>query len=172
MRTGGGIRDDETIRSLIDEMGLVRLVIGTKALREPEWFRHMAQRFHGKLVLGIDARDGLVATDGWLQTSSTPAIDLRGNSNDYRWPQLFTPIFPATACLVARTWRHCRRCDTRCDLPVGGLAASPRGRRDSLGGNSCCRLHHRPGLVRGKTQTRRRLSGKSNHFRRRQNLID
>jgi phosphoribosylformimino-5-aminoimidazole carboxamide ribotide isomerase len=73
---GGGIRDDETIRSLIDEMGLVRLVIGTKALREPEWFRHMAQRFHGKLVLGIDARDGLVATDGWLQTSSTPAIDL------------------------------------------------------------------------------------------------
>jgi len=73
---GGGIRDDETIRNLIDEMGLARLVIGTKALREPDWFRHMAQRFHGKLALGIDARNGMVATDGWLQVSSTPAVEL------------------------------------------------------------------------------------------------
>jgi len=73
---GGGIRDDETIQSLIDDMGLARLVIGTKALREPDWFRHMAQRFHGKLALGIDARNGMVATDGWLQVSSTPAVDL------------------------------------------------------------------------------------------------
>ena len=63
---GGGIRDDETIRNLIDDMGLARLVIGTKALREPDWFRHMAQRFHCKLALGIDARNGMVATDGWL----------------------------------------------------------------------------------------------------------
>ena len=79
---GGGIRDDETIRMLIDDMGLSRLVIGTKALREPDWFRHMAERFHRKLVLGIDARDGMVATDGWLKTSTTPAIDLARQFED------------------------------------------------------------------------------------------
>jgi phosphoribosylformimino-5-aminoimidazole carboxamide ribotide isomerase len=72
---GGGIRDDLAIASLFD-LGLSRLVIGTKALREPEWFRAAVQRYPGKLALGIDARDGFVATDGWLQTSSTPAIDL------------------------------------------------------------------------------------------------
>jgi phosphoribosylformimino-5-aminoimidazole carboxamide ribotide isomerase len=72
---GGGIRDDAAIASLFD-LGLSRLVIGTKALREPDWFRAAAQRYPGKLALGIDARDGFVATDGWLQTSSTPAIDL------------------------------------------------------------------------------------------------
>src|SRR5690606_16185813 len=41
-----------------------------------DWFRQMAQNYPGKLALGIDARDGMVATDGWLETSSTPATEL------------------------------------------------------------------------------------------------
>jgi phosphoribosylformimino-5-aminoimidazole carboxamide ribotide isomerase len=73
---GGGIREESHIRSIIDDIGLARLVIGTQALREPDWFRHMVEYFPGKLVLGIDARDGKVATDGWLKTSDTSAIDL------------------------------------------------------------------------------------------------
>jgi len=72
---GGGIRDEAAIRSVIDDLGLARIVIGTQALREPDWFRRMVAEFPGKLVLGIDARDGMVATDGWLKTSSTRAID-------------------------------------------------------------------------------------------------
>lgn len=72
---GGGIRDEETIGQLF-ELGLSRLVIGTKALREPDWFRAVAGRYPHKIVLGIDARDGMVATEGWLKTSSTSAIDL------------------------------------------------------------------------------------------------
>jgi phosphoribosylformimino-5-aminoimidazole carboxamide ribotide isomerase len=72
---GGGIRNESHIRSIIDSIGLARLVIGTQALREPDWFRRMVQEFPGKLVLGIDARDGMVATDGWLKTSTTRAID-------------------------------------------------------------------------------------------------
>jgi phosphoribosylformimino-5-aminoimidazole carboxamide ribotide isomerase len=72
---GGGIRDEATIRTLL-QAGLSRLVIGTRALREPEWFRALCREFPGRLVLGIDARDGNVATDGWLATSSVPATDL------------------------------------------------------------------------------------------------
>ncbi len=72
---GGGIRDDDTIASLL-ELGLSRLVIGTKALREPDWFRQLCRRFPDRLVLGIDARDGRVATDGWLETSNTSAVEL------------------------------------------------------------------------------------------------
>jgi phosphoribosylformimino-5-aminoimidazole carboxamide ribotide isomerase len=72
---GGGIRDEATIRAVIDEIGLARLIIGTRAVREPDWFRKMIQMFPGKLVLGIDARDGLVATDGWIKTSAAKAID-------------------------------------------------------------------------------------------------
>jgi phosphoribosylformimino-5-aminoimidazole carboxamide ribotide isomerase len=72
---GGGIRDEATISRLL-EAGLARLVIGTRALREAEWFRSLCRKVPGRLVLGIDARDGRVATDGWLETSSMPAVEL------------------------------------------------------------------------------------------------
>lgn len=72
---GGGIRDEETIKTLLD-LGMARLVIGSKAVREPDWFEEMCMRYPGKLALGIDARDGLAATDGWLETSNVSAITL------------------------------------------------------------------------------------------------
>lgn len=72
---GGGIRDEATIGKLLD-LGLARLVIGTLAIRQPDWFRQMCRKFPGRLVLGIDARDGRVATDGWLETSSIEAVAL------------------------------------------------------------------------------------------------
>lgn len=78
---GGGIRDDDAIERLL-ELGLSRLVIGTKALREPNWFRAAARRFPNRLALGIDARDGRVATNGWLKTSSTPAVELARQFDD------------------------------------------------------------------------------------------
>lgn len=72
---GGGIRSEETIRAYLD-MGVSRLVIGTLALKEKAWFREMAQKFPNRLVLGIDAKEGMVAVGGWLETSRTSAVDL------------------------------------------------------------------------------------------------
>ncbi|NOY29905.1 MAG: 1-(5-phosphoribosyl)-5-[(5-phosphoribosylamino)methylideneamino]imidazole-4-carboxamide isomerase [Planctomycetes bacterium] len=72
---GGGVRSQETIETLLDT-GLNRLVLGTSALKNADWFREMCRQFPGQLVLGIDARNGLVATDGWLETSDTPATTL------------------------------------------------------------------------------------------------
>jgi phosphoribosylformimino-5-aminoimidazole carboxamide ribotide isomerase len=78
---GGGVRDEASIRSLL-ELGLTRLVIGTRALKEPDWFRQVCRQFPQRLVLGIDARDGRVATDGWLETSETPATELARQLSD------------------------------------------------------------------------------------------
>jgi len=72
---GGGVRNQETIQRYLDS-GVNRLIIGTLALKEVDWFREMCQQFPQKLVLGIDGRNGLVATEGWLETSQTLAIDL------------------------------------------------------------------------------------------------
>jgi phosphoribosylformimino-5-aminoimidazole carboxamide ribotide isomerase len=72
---GGGIRDEATITELLD-LGVSRVVIGTKALKEPQWFVDMCRRWPGRLALGIDAKNGFVATDGWLETSSTSATAL------------------------------------------------------------------------------------------------
>lgn len=72
---GGGVRDDAAIELLLG-VGVSRLVVGSAALKQPEWFADACDRFPGQLAAGIDARDGMVATDGWLETSSTPAIEL------------------------------------------------------------------------------------------------
>ena len=72
---GGGIRDSETIETLL-ERGVARVIVGTRALKDPDWFRGMCRAFPDRLVLGIDAKDGFVATDGWLETSRVEAVDL------------------------------------------------------------------------------------------------
>ncbi len=75
VQLGGGVRTEATIGRLLD-LGLSRLVIGTAALKDPAWFAKMCQRFPGHLVLGLDALEGMVATEGWLETSKTAASDL------------------------------------------------------------------------------------------------
>jgi phosphoribosylformimino-5-aminoimidazole carboxamide ribotide isomerase len=72
---GGGIRDEQSVTELLN-FGLARLVIGTSALTDPDWFRAACRRYPHVLALGIDARDGKAATDGWLNTSSVTALDL------------------------------------------------------------------------------------------------
>ena len=73
---GGGIRDEASIRLMLEDVGIDRVIVGTQALKQPEWFREMARQFPHRLVLGLDARDSMVATEGWLDVSSTPAIEL------------------------------------------------------------------------------------------------
>lgn len=78
---GGGIRDTETIAALL-EVGVSRLVVGTQAIKQPDWFREVCRQYPGRLVLGIDARDGRVATEGWLETSDVAASDLANQFAD------------------------------------------------------------------------------------------
>ncbi|MDR0521001.1 MAG: 1-(5-phosphoribosyl)-5-[(5-phosphoribosylamino)methylideneamino]imidazole-4-carboxamide isomerase [Planctomycetaceae bacterium] len=75
VEVGGGIRHQETIQHYLDA-GVNRIVIGTLALKEPEWFCEMCRLFPNKLVLGIDGRDGFAATEGWLENSRIPAAEL------------------------------------------------------------------------------------------------
>lgn len=72
---GGGVRDDAAIDKLF-ALGLSRLIVGSAALKRPEWFAEMCDRYPNRLAAGIDARDGMVATDGWLETSQMSAVEL------------------------------------------------------------------------------------------------
>lgn len=73
---GGGVRDEDSIRRCLEEVGLTRVIIGTKALKEPDWFVQQCEQFPDRLALGLDARDSMVATEGWLETSQTSALEL------------------------------------------------------------------------------------------------
>jgi phosphoribosylformimino-5-aminoimidazole carboxamide ribotide isomerase len=66
IEVGGGIRDEESIRELLD-IGVARVIIGTKAVSDFAWFSQMAEKFPGKIALGLDARGSKIATHGWTQ---------------------------------------------------------------------------------------------------------
>jgi phosphoribosylformimino-5-aminoimidazole carboxamide ribotide isomerase len=72
---GGGIRTMETIDKILTA-GVERVILGTIAVENPELVRTACRKYPGKIILSIDARDGLVATRGWLKATSIKAIDL------------------------------------------------------------------------------------------------
>ena len=73
---GGGLRTTETVTQVLEQLGIERAIIGTQALKQPAWFREVVQQFPGRVALGLDARDSMVATAGWLEVSQTPAYEL------------------------------------------------------------------------------------------------
>lgn len=73
---GGGIRSEESVRSTLEVTGVDRVIIGTKALREPDWFAGICRNFPGQLALGLDAKNSMVATDGWLEVSQVSVKEL------------------------------------------------------------------------------------------------
>ena len=72
---GGGIRTEADLETVFG-WGVRWAVIGTRALQDPDWVQAMAEKYSDRVVLGLDARDGYVATDGWLNTSTTLATEL------------------------------------------------------------------------------------------------
>ncbi len=80
IEVGGGIRDEASIRELLD-MGVTRVIIGTKAVSDFEWFSDMALRFKDRLVLGLDARGSMIATHGWLEDSSQPLLEFAARAD-------------------------------------------------------------------------------------------
>lgn len=72
---GGGIRDLATIEMWLAK-GIRRVILGTVALTDPKLVREACRLFPNRIVVGIDAREGMVATQGWTETSETPALDL------------------------------------------------------------------------------------------------
>ncbi len=75
VQVGGGVRSRAAAEGYL-ELGVDRVVLGTAALRAPELVVELAEAYPGRIILAVDARDGLVATEGWLEQTTTPAIDL------------------------------------------------------------------------------------------------
>lgn len=72
---GGGIRTEGHIEEVLS-WGVHRVILGTKAIQSPEWCQQICEQFPNKIVIGIDARDGQVATEGWLKGSGKSALEL------------------------------------------------------------------------------------------------
>ncbi|MEL6604265.1 MAG: 1-(5-phosphoribosyl)-5-[(5-phosphoribosylamino)methylideneamino]imidazole-4-carboxamide isomerase [Cyanobacteria bacterium J06614_10] len=81
IQVGGGLRDAERVRALFD-LGVQYAILGTAAVENPDLVGQLSAQFPGRIIVGIDARDGKVATRGWLETSEVLAIDLAKQMGD------------------------------------------------------------------------------------------
>ncbi|HMD63305.1 MAG TPA: 1-(5-phosphoribosyl)-5-[(5-phosphoribosylamino)methylideneamino]imidazole-4-carboxamide isomerase [Stellaceae bacterium] len=81
MQLGGGIRDRDAIEEWL-EIGIDRVVLGTAALRDPDLVRRAAADHPGAIAVGIDARNGHAAIEGWAETTEVPVVDLARHFED------------------------------------------------------------------------------------------
>jgi len=81
VQLGGGLRNEEHLAAAFDE-GIQWAVLGTRALEDPAFVRDTAARYPKRIVLGIDAKDGLVATDGWVNVTRVKAVALAEQLSD------------------------------------------------------------------------------------------
>ena len=81
VQLGGGIRDLETVEAWLDK-GVARVIIGTAAVRDPELVKGAAKKFPGRVAVGLDARDGKVAVEGWAETSQVTALEIAQRFED------------------------------------------------------------------------------------------
>lgn len=82
VQIGGGIRDLDTIERYLDS-GISYVIIGTAAVKDPGFLRDACSAFPGNIIVGLDARDGKVATDGWSKLTRHDVLDLGRKFEDY-----------------------------------------------------------------------------------------
>jgi len=81
LQLGGGIRDLKTVEAWLGK-GVARVIIGTAAVRDPELVKSAAKKFPGRVAIGLDARDGKVAVQGWAETSEVTALEIAQRFED------------------------------------------------------------------------------------------
>ncbi len=81
VQLGGGIRDAATVERWFN-LGVARIVMGSAAVKNPEFVREMAREWEGGIVVAVDAKDGMVATEGWAEVSDVPVVDLARRFED------------------------------------------------------------------------------------------
>lgn len=101
---GGGIRTMENIDEVL-ALGVQRVILGSAAVSNPELVRQACQKYGDRVVAGIDARDGIVAVEGWGISGGVEAVALAKKMEASASEGLFIRIFPVTAPFPASMWR-------------------------------------------------------------------
>jgi phosphoribosylformimino-5-aminoimidazole carboxamide ribotide isomerase len=131
VQLGGGIRDTATVEGWL-EKGVTRVIIGTAAVREPEFVKEAARRFPGRVAVGLDARDGKVAVEGWAETSELTALDIARRFEDAGVAAIIYTDVARDGMLKGINWEATIGLANAISIPViasGGLASMDDIRR-------------------------------------------
>ena len=125
VQLGGGIRDLATVEAWLAK-GIARVIIGTAAVRDPDFVRAAARAFPGKVAVGIDALDGFVAVEGWAETSTLSATDLGRRFEDAGIAAIIYTDIARDGMLSGVNWDGTIALANAVSIPViasGGLAS-------------------------------------------------
>ncbi len=125
VQLGGGLRNLEGIETAL-ALGIDRVILGTVALRDPDLVRDAARRFPSRIVVGIDARDGRVAVEGWLEASDAAAVDLAERFEDAGVAAIVYTDIARDGMLTGPNLDHTAELADRISIPVivsGGVSS-------------------------------------------------
>ncbi len=137
---GGGIRSDEHLATVFG-WGVRWAVLGTKALQDPAWVRTTAEKFPERIVLGLDARNGYVATDGWLNTSNVSATELAREVDQSPIAAVVYTDIAKDGMMSGPNYDALREMRAACRKPViasGGVSTLEHARRLAEAGTFGC----------------------------------
>ncbi|MFD0985807.1 1-(5-phosphoribosyl)-5-[(5-phosphoribosylamino)methylideneamino]imidazole-4-carboxamide isomerase [Methyloligella solikamskensis] len=122
---GGGIRDLATIEMWL-EKGVARVILGTAAVRDPELVKEACKKFPGQIAVGIDARDGKVAIEGWAEASELSAAELAARFEDAGVTAIIYTDIARDGVLKGLNLEACKALAEQTSIPIiasGGLAS-------------------------------------------------
>lgn len=125
VQLGGGIRDEATVKKLLG-IGIKRVILGTVAIEQPELIQKLCQKFSQAIIVGIDARDGFVATRGWKQSTTVTALELAQEMASLGVPRILYTDIKRDGTLTEPNYQALADLLTRVKLPIiaaGGIAA-------------------------------------------------
>jgi phosphoribosylformimino-5-aminoimidazole carboxamide ribotide isomerase len=125
VQLGGGIRDLATVEAWLGK-GITRVIIGTAAVRDPELVKAAAKKFPGRVAVGLDARDGKVAVEGWAETSQVTALEIARRFEDAGVAAIIFTDIARDGLLKGLNWDATIALADAISIPViasGGLAS-------------------------------------------------
>jgi phosphoribosylformimino-5-aminoimidazole carboxamide ribotide isomerase len=125
VQLGGGIRDLKTVEAWLSK-GITRVIIGTAAVRDPALVKEAAKKFPGKVAVGLDARDGKVAVEGWAETSTVTALEIAQRFEDAGVAAIIFTDIARDGLLKGINWDATIALADSISIPViasGGLAS-------------------------------------------------
>jgi phosphoribosylformimino-5-aminoimidazole carboxamide ribotide isomerase len=117
IQVGGGIRSGEAIEQLLSD-GAKRVVVGTRALEEPEWLAEMARLFPGELIVAADVRERQIVTRGWAATSHRNVIDVVEELNQYELAAVMVTAVHLEGQMLGTDLPLMEDVAEACDFPV------------------------------------------------------
>lgn len=131
LQVGGGLRSEQDLQ-LIFDLGIERAILGSKACQDPAWLEQRARRYPNRILLGLDAKAGMVATEGWLEVSQVAALDLARQVSSYPLAGIIYTDIAKDGMMAGPNWEGLAEMSEATPLPIiasGGVTTADDVRR-------------------------------------------